>query len=118
MEIVAVIDYDQRAKGLQLARKYHIPTSTHWKEWLTQSIDIIIEATGDERVLEELLAQKESKTIVIPGTVAYIISELFEEKESLLDRDRKSTRLNSSHVSISYAVFCLKKKKIKQRSSQ
>src|SRR5437868_3635191 len=28
-----------------------------------------------------------------------------------LFRDRKSTRLNSSHVSISYAVFCLKKKK-------
>src|SRR5204863_6746057 len=27
-------------------------------------------------------------------------------------RDRKSTRLNSSHVEISYAVFCLKKKKI------
>src|SRR5699024_12604204 len=27
-------------------------------------------------------------------------------------RDRKSTRLNSSHVSISYAVFCLKKKNI------
>src|SRR5690606_39439066 len=27
--------------------------------------------------------------------------------------DRKSTRLNSSHVKISYAVFCLKKKKIK-----
>src|SRR5690606_41861476 len=29
------------------------------------------------------------------------------------DRDRKSTRLNSSHVKISYAVFCLKKKKKK-----
>src|SRR5699024_12191799 len=28
--------------------------------------------------------------------------------------DRKSTRLNSSHVSISYAVFCLKKKKIRE----
>src|SRR5439155_23766239 len=28
-----------------------------------------------------------------------------------LERDRKSTRLNSSHVAISYAVFCLKKKK-------
>src|SRR5436309_4409852 len=27
-------------------------------------------------------------------------------------RDRKSTRLNSSHVKISYAVFCLKKKKV------
>src|SRR5438067_7243342 len=30
-------------------------------------------------------------------------------------RDRKSTRLNSSHVSISYAVFCLKKKKNKKK---
>src|SRR5699024_11645682 len=28
-----------------------------------------------------------------------------------ISQDRKSTRLNSSHVSISYAVFCLKKKK-------
>src|SRR3712207_8375574 len=30
--------------------------------------------------------------------------------------DRKSTRLNSSHANISYAVFCLKKKTIKRRS--
>src|SRR5690348_17593666 len=30
--------------------------------------------------------------------------------------DRKSTRLNSSHPSISYAVFCLKKKKIKEQN--
>src|SRR5699024_11506129 len=34
------------------------------------------------------------------------------EGQVLIDgEDRKSTRLNSSHVSISYAVFCLKKKK-------
>src|SRR5437870_9529365 len=31
--------------------------------------------------------------------------------------DRKSTRLNSSHVAISYAVFCLKKKKIMTKQS-
>src|SRR2546427_4308178 len=31
-----------------------------------------------------------------------------------VDRDRKSTRLNSSHSQISYAVFCLKKKKKKR----
>src|SRR6266508_2047150 len=34
---------------------------------------------------------------------------------ALLAEDRKSTRLNSSHVAISYAVFCLKKKKSKGR---
>src|SRR5207253_10564169 len=33
------------------------------------------------------------------------------ELQRRLDADRKSTRLNSSHVAISYAVFCLKKKK-------
>src|SRR5438309_10038100 len=32
-----------------------------------------------------------------------------------VQRDRKSTRLNSSHSSISYAVFCLKKKKIRKK---
>src|SRR2546421_2219954 len=35
--------------------------------------------------------------------------------ESASDIDRKSTRLNSSHDQISYAVFCLKKKKKKNR---
>src|SRR5215471_20152127 len=34
------------------------------------------------------------------------------------DRDRKSTRLNSSHVEISYAVFCLKKKKKKKKKNE
>src|SRR5690606_12469923 len=33
----------------------------------------------------------------------------------MLLKDRKSTRLNSSHVKISYAVFCLKKKKIDKK---
>src|SRR5438876_8673747 len=37
--------------------------------------------------------------------------------EVLDHRDRKSTRLNSSHPSISYAVFCLKKKKTDQTTS-
>src|SRR5208283_5745130 len=32
-----------------------------------------------------------------------------------LELDRKSTRLNSSHITISYAVFCLKKKKNKKQ---
>src|SRR2546422_6070637 len=37
------------------------------------------------------------------------------DRRPLLELDRKSTRLNSSHGYISYAVFCLKKKKNKQR---
>src|SRR2546428_9329840 len=39
---------------------------------------------------------------------------LYAPKDDLKQRDRKSTRLNSSHDQISYAVFCLKKKKHSQ----
>src|SRR5436309_4691418 len=39
-------------------------------------------------------------------------------RDSLFRSDRKSTRLNSSHVKISYAVFCLKKKKKKIKSQK
>src|SRR5690242_21403266 len=35
---------------------------------------------------------------------------LVDAMASIIGQDRKSTRLNSSHMSISYAVFCLKKK--------
>src|SRR6266498_5622189 len=38
------------------------------------------------------------------------------EEDALAELDRKSTRLNSSHVRISYAVFCLKKKKKKKET--
>src|SRR5690606_41999199 len=38
-----------------------------------------------------------------------------EHMQEVIEKDRKSTRLNSSHVKISYAVFCLKKKKKKKK---
>src|SRR3712207_8814001 len=41
----------------------------------------------------------------------YQIRSRYHEGAELFARDRKSTRLNSSHANISYAVFCLKKKK-------
>src|SRR3989442_4538983 len=43
-------------------------------------------------------------------------AQLPDEVELHAEPDRKSTRLNSSHVRISYAVFCLKKKKKKLKS--
>src|SRR5690554_7208020 len=48
----------------------------------------------------------------------YMLKEIFEQPQAIADTltgDRKSTRLNSSHVRISYAVFCLKKKKNTQQ---
>src|SRR3712207_8077744 len=42
-----------------------------------------------------------------------IAVELYLKQGVITAKDRKSTRLNSSHANISYAVFCLKKKKSK-----
>src|SRR5689334_24800818 len=43
--------------------------------------------------------------------------EMYQKEDSEGNRDRKSTRLNSSHSSISYAVFCLKKKTSHKRQT-
>src|SRR2546426_9392646 len=44
---------------------------------------------------------------------ADLVHNVLGETDTLAEIDRKSTRLNSSHLVISYAVFCLKKKKKK-----
>src|SRR5260221_9597089 len=53
-----------------------------------------------------------SKSYALALAVLFAVG--FLERERVGFRDRKSTRLNSSHTVISYAVFCLKKKKNKK----
>src|SRR3712207_8108875 len=60
-------------------------------------------ATGEERVLLHRVER-----LLEPGGVG--TGRVQEPGDD--DPDRKSTRLNSSHANISYAVFCLKKKNI------
>src|SRR5690554_119722 len=52
-----------------------------------------------------------TKNIILGSGVTVLSSA---DPVKVYQEDRKSTRLNSSHVRISYAVFCLKKKKEKQ----
>src|SRR5438874_7544359 len=46
------------------------------------------------------------------------LQDVLQVLQTLASEDRKSTRLNSSHVEISYAVFCLKKKKTTKNSAK
>src|SRR5690348_17876666 len=63
----------------------------------------LMNPTADHRVTRVLLS--EIRRTVDPRHA--------RQRSELSPEDRKSTRLNSSHPSISYAVFCLKKKKRK-----
>src|SRR2546422_4961079 len=58
------------------------------------------------------VASLERSSTTMISTGRYSVARIDRTQRSMLDR--KSTRLNSSHGYISYAVFCLKKKKKKQ----
>src|SRR5690606_41507708 len=81
--------------------------STH--EALQRAIDLAGEL-GDEFVSSEHLVVG---IATVAGPAADALSRHGATPDTLTAafEDRKSTRLNSSHVKISYAVFCLKKKK-------
>src|SRR5256885_12776946 len=56
------------------------------------------------------VAAEDASGGVVPGFAGQVTIAIGTDG-SLTKKDRKSTRLNSSHLVISYAVFCLKKKK-------
>src|SRR5690348_17505847 len=76
---------------------------------------------GDERyeVIAKINHQNnpESQYLTTSHSVRRYRVNIWPARDSAkMMRDRKSTRLNSSHPSISYAVFCLKKKKKKKNT--
>src|SRR5688572_31643757 len=66
-----------------------------------------------QKVRDSLLRSGDSCLSEIPTEVISFPWKGFRQRSGMrFQPDRKSTRLNSSHSQISYAVFCLKKKKI------
>src|SRR3712207_7750566 len=63
-----------------------------------------------QRAREESLSRPPSRAVLLAVVAALAMA--FPAPAAAGLEDRKSTRLNSSHANISYAVFCLKKKKI------
>src|SRR3712207_8205787 len=83
---------------------------------LFRSGSVIALTTQGDGKLHELLDAKQDVLITLPDADPFITPILMVVPLQLLAyhvADRKSTRLNSSHANISYAVFCLKKKKYK-----
>src|SRR5437868_14442517 len=85
----------------------HTPTTEIYPLSLHDALPIY----GARTRRSDHLAGRTASSFSSDGSVTIIVSPGASVNGPL--RDRKSTRLNSSHVSISYAVFCLKKKKKK-----
>lgn len=84
LHVKVVVDRNIDAPGVVLARSEGIKTGTDWKPFLGENIDIIIELTGDEQVFKELRSTKAKKTVLIPGSVAFLLAQLLEEKEEFI----------------------------------
>ena len=84
MKVIGITDVNESAAGLRLAEDWGIPTGKDWKAFLDDSIDIVIEVTGDRQVFEDVREERGRNTVLIPGSVAFLISKLLEEKEDLI----------------------------------
>lgn len=101
-QIIAVADIDENAPGIKVAKEKNIPTGTDWRAFINEELDLIIEATGKQGVLEEIRKRCAANTIVVPGTVAQMMAELVKEKEMLIAKLKSETArrdliLNSAH---------------------
>src|SRR5699024_11429358 len=85
-------------------RRLYQQLAADLKERIEQGVYLV----GDKLPAERFIADEKnvSRTVVREAIIMLEVEGYVEV------RDRKSTRLNSSHVSISYAVFCLKQKEI------
>ncbi|WP_144610266.1 sigma-54 interaction domain-containing protein [Bacillus altitudinis] len=91
VQIIAIADLDLEAPGIDEAKKNGIETTTDWKEYIKDDIDIIIETTGSSAVLKELIEQKPEHAVIVPSSMAYVISELMAEKQQLIQILKEQT---------------------------
>src|SRR5690554_7695127 len=73
--------------------------------------EAVIQLEAQQQKLEDADLQALAESTVVAAKTQLQLGELGEEFAATTVQDRKSTRLNSSHVRSSYAVFCLKKKR-------
>src|SRR5690625_6140661 len=87
---------------------------TSWTSWMRDALP----SQRSPQARHRVVSMRQSSTPKL-GQALGALSEIIRESHSRLlacrlepmQRDRKSTRLNSSHVAISYAVFCLEEKR-------
>lgn len=89
--VKSVIDYNLEAPGISLAKELGIAIGNDWSPFLTAEIDIVIEVTGNEKVFREIQELKSPNTVLIPGSVAFLITKLIEEKEELIAKFQNET---------------------------
>src|SRR3712207_1334776 len=102
--------------------------TTNIQEILNSDVDVIVECIGGIDIPFQYIRQALQHKKHVVSSNKKVLATHYKELVNMAKKngvilafeasvDRKSTRLNSSHANISYAVFCLKKKKIETQCS-
>jgi len=91
LKVDAVIDPNPKAPGILLAQEEGIKTGEDWFPFLAEPIDIIIEVTGSDIVFQKIREAKNQKTVLIPGSVAFLVSKIMQEKEELIKKHKNES---------------------------
>lgn len=91
LSVGSVVDINEKAPGILLANELGILTGNNWEELIDETYDIVIEVTGNQKVFEEIRAKKHKNTVLVPGTVAFILAKLLEEKEALVHKFKEES---------------------------
>lgn len=89
--IISVVDINNHAPAIQLAKENNIQTDQEWRIYLTNDVHMIFDLTGQPDVFKELLEVKPTHTVLIPGSLANMLVRLLNEKDNLLRRTREDT---------------------------
>ncbi|WP_338451685.1 sigma-54-dependent Fis family transcriptional regulator [Niallia oryzisoli] len=91
LTIEAVIDVNPEAPGLKWARQKGLRTDGDWRSFKDKKIDMIIEVTGNNEVSTNLRSAFGKETVLIPGSVAFLLVKLFKDKERLIKKIQNET---------------------------
>ncbi|MCG7346554.1 sigma 54-interacting transcriptional regulator [Sporosarcina sp. ACRSL] len=81
MFVSAIVDINEQAPGLALAKELGIPHGSDWKPFLTEAVHIVFDVTGDSTVFDELMKSIPKDTLLIPGSVANLLVGLLNEND-------------------------------------
>ncbi|MFB4164616.1 sigma 54-interacting transcriptional regulator [Alteribacillus sp. JSM 102045] len=102
LKIIGLADVNSSAPGMIIAKEAGISTSESWEKLLQLNPDMVIEATGEDKIFQQIYSHSKNQFLVIPALVANVLYDLIHDKEQLIQtlqtHDRvRSTILHSTH---------------------
>lgn len=83
VEVIGIVDIDENAPGVQLAKELGVYYTNSIQEVLSKKVDLIIEVTGNKRVEEEIRIHNIHSAEILPSKAAKIMTILIGNEEKL-----------------------------------